>query len=196
MQSFPLYDEKKLFSKIALGDETAFRQVFDLYKTTIFSIALKMLKTHIAAEEITQEVFLSIWVNKTKFNTISEPQAYIITVAYNKIYRHLKLVANEAKLLQTVLQSMNEVHNNTEEMILAHESETLINKAVEQLPPQRQKIYKLSRHMCLSHEEIAQQLHISRNTVKNQLVEALKFIRLHLQETASLLAAILLYFQD
>ena len=64
------------------------------------------------------------------------------------------------------------------------ESEQLISEAVELLPPQRKKVYQLSRIEGLTHAQIAQQLNISTSTVNNQLTEALHFIKKYLQETA------------
>lgn len=129
------------------------------------------------AEEVAQDVFMNVWINRKKFSSINDPEAYLFTIAYNSIYNQLKKISREDHLLTALVEAVQEIQYTTDEQILARESESLINKAVEELPPQRRIIFQLSRHQGLSHDEIAQQLNISRHTVKNQLVEALRFIR-------------------
>jgi RNA polymerase sigma-70 factor (ECF subfamily) len=71
------------------------------------------------------------------------------------------------------------------------ESEELINQAVEQLPPQQKKIYLLSRWSGLNHDQIANELSISKRTVSNQVTKALKFIKQYLGKTTT--AVIILF---
>lgn len=188
-----LYDEKRLFAHIAMGDEAAFRVLFDRYRTRIYAIAFKLTKSTSVAEEIVQEVFLAIWLNKEKFEDVKDTSAYIFSMAYHKVFFYLKKASREAILLETIIATMQQGVNNTEETVAANESRWIIDKAVQQLPPQRQTIYRLSRQDGLSHEEIAHQLNISRNTVKNQLVQALRYIRVCLQKGALFL---LWFLQD
>ncbi len=62
----------------------------------------------------------------------------------------------------------------------------MIRQAIEMLPPQRKLVLKLSREEGLSHDEISAQLKISKNTVKNQIVHALQFIKQHIQNSSGL----------
>lgn len=73
--------------------------------------------------------------------------------------------------------SYHPVANATDAAMLTEEYGTLAHRAINQLPPQRRLIFTLRRQQDLSHEEIAQQLGISKNTVKVQLVKASKFLR-------------------
>jgi len=92
-------------------------------------------------------------------------------------------MALEKKLLQGVPSNKESV-NTTEEMIWAHESENLVSQAIAKLPPQQQMVFKLSKQEGLSREDIACQLHISPNTVKNHLSNAIKFIQIFLRNSA------------
>ena len=83
----------------------------------------------------------------------------------------------------------------TDQMILAHESINLIYKAVEKLPPQQQLVYKLCKQEGLSREDVAHQLHISPNTVKNHLADAIKFIRVFLRNSTLTFLIILWFFK-
>ena len=177
------YDEKALLAKIAIGDESAFRELFDLYKEHFYAVALKMTRSDELAEDIVQEVFMHIWTKRESIMDVENPSSYFFTCVYRRVYQHYRKIALEKKLLQGV-SSRKESVNTTEEMILAHESENLLSQAIAKLPPQQQMVFKLSKQEGLSREDIACQLHISPNTVKNHLSNATKFIQVFLRNSA------------
>ncbi|HEY1164271.1 MAG TPA: sigma-70 family RNA polymerase sigma factor, partial [Chitinophaga sp.] len=80
--------------------------------------------------------------------------------------------------------------NDLELQLDARESKALIQQALTQLSPQKQAIFQLSRQQGLSHEEIGQQLKLSKSRVKNLLVETLKHIRHYLSQHSLLLAVL------
>ncbi len=176
MSDSSLYDEKSLLTQIAVGDERAFRKLFDLYKERFYAVILKMTGSDEIAKDIVQDVFMNIWSKRESLMNVDNLSAYLFTAVYRRVYHHYRKVALEKRLLQTAPQ-INESVNTTEEMILAHESNNLISRAVAKLPPQQQLVFKLSRQEGFSREEIAIKLHISPNTVKNHLADAIKFIR-------------------
>jgi RNA polymerase sigma-70 factor (ECF subfamily) len=188
MRNFSLYDQKVLFRSIADGDVTAFRVLFEAYNKRLYGAALKITKSTYAAEEIVQEVFTCLWESRSCLANVDNPPAYIFTVAYRKTFRYLKMVAADTKLLQSLQGRINEVHNETEEWLEVNETREFIDSAVNELPPQRRLIYKLSRENGFSHKEIAEQLHISSLTVKKQLQLALRHIHSSLARIAPLLA--------
>ena len=186
MSVHDLYDLKEYFKSLARGDDSAFATIFDLYKKRVFGVALKMLKSEREAEEIVQDVFLSIWVAKAKLGDINDPEAYLFTITYNTIYTRLKKASRNQELLNTIIHHLTEIQNTTDETIAAHETGKLINEAVQQLPPQQRAIYELSKQEGLSYDEIADRMHLSKNTVRNHLAEAMKTIRAFLKKAAML----------
>lgn len=83
---------------------------------------------------------------------------------------------------EKISQKMTEGYRFTEEMIEEKESRLLLQNVIQQLPSQQQLIYKLSKQDGLSWNEIAEQVHISPNTVKDHLLKAIKYIREHFKE--------------
>lgn len=184
MKVLPLYDSKILFRQLSEGDEKAFRKIFDLYKERLYFVALKMLKSPAVAEEIVQDTLMAVWTNQSKFTTIDDPEAYVFTIAYNRIYNQLKKTANEHKLVSELIYILQNDQYSGDDIILASETKAIIDEAIEKLPPQRKLIFQLSRQQGLTHEQIANKLNLSRNTVRNQITEALQQIRTHLGKTA------------
>jgi len=114
---------------------------------------------------------------------VENPSSYFFTCVYRRVYQHYRKMALEKKILQ-VASFVSESVNTTDEMILAHESQKLVSRAIAKLPPQQQLVFKLSKQEGVSRDDIAHKLHISPNTVKNHLADAIKFIQIFLQNSA------------
>ena len=184
-------DYKAIFAAIALDDEVAFKALFDLYKNKLYAVAFKWTKSAYDAEEITQDVFISIWTSRAQLPAINDPHAYIYTVIYNKVNKYLKKHTNQQRILRLSLWNAKKYSNETEETILADDSRQCINNAVAQLSPQKKLIYDLSRNQGKSYDEIAEALHLSKNTVKSHLLQAVKFIRHYVKENVLLVGGLL-----
>lgn len=196
MPDHNLYNIKECFQSLAQGDASAFGTIFEFYKKRVFSVAFKMLKSEIEAEEIVQEVFLSIWMAKSKLSHINDPEAYLFTITYNTIYTHLKKTSRNQQLLKTIINHLTDIQNTTDDTIAANETNKLINEAIQQLPSQQRTVYELSKLDGLSYDEIAVQMQLSRNTVRNHLAEAMKSIRVFLKKTAMLFISLVVFLVD
>jgi len=183
-------DYKTLFATIADGDPEAFKSLFEHFKEKVYAVAFKWTKSAYAAEEILQDVFISIWVSREQLAAVNDPEAYLYTVIYNKLNGYLKKEVNQSAILKLFLQNTKQYSNETEETVYAHDSQKFLNNAIAQLSPQRKIIYELNRNEGKSYNEIAETLHISRNTVKTHLLKAVKFIRNYVKENALFLVLI------
>lgn len=182
-------DDKKLFGLIAQGDQVAFTKLFHKYNRKLYPFLLKIVKSQELAEELVQNIFFKIWNRKEKLISVETPQAYLYRMASNLALDELKRIARQERLLKEprVVELTNDWDNTTEETIYFNESKRLVDDAINALPPQRQRIFRMNKIQGLNYDEIAQELGISRNTVKNQLVAAVKHLKNHLGETAVLL---------
>lgn len=180
MTSPELYTDQDLFRLIASGNELAFAELFRRYDRRIYPFVLKMIKSPSAAEEITQEIFIKIWRYRESLSVVEQPESYILTVAARHTLDQIKKRLSETRMLRRWSAGLESSHNDPEELLLLKETEELIQRAVEQLPPQQKSVYNLSRRQQLSYEEIGERLNISPNTVRNHLVKALAAIRISL----------------
>lgn len=185
------YEIKEYFQSLAIGDTGAFGTIFELYKKRVFAVALKMLKFETEAEEIVQEVFLSLWQSRAGLDKINDPEAYLFTITHNAIYAHLRKASRNEQLLNAILYYIAQKQNTTEQTVAAHEADKLIREAVQQLSPQQRTVFELRKQEGLSYDEIAERMHISRNTVRNHLAVAVKTMRTILKKWALFFVAVL-----
>lgn len=177
-----LPDERLLFARMSTGDQQAFAQIFYHYSQRIYGFILNKTKSEDLAEEIVQEVFIKLWNKREELIGIDNYGGYILTMATNKTYDFLRKMASEQRLKEQVWSSIQSYSNVTEETLDLNQSRALLNEAIEQLPPQRKRVFLLSRQEGLSHNEIAERMNLSPKTVNNHLVEALRFIKTYIQQ--------------
>ena len=179
-----LPDEKNLFARAAQGDQAAFTAIFDHYMPRIYGYILKYTKSETSAQDITQDVFAKLWEKRQDLATIESHASYIFTAAFRTSINHFKKEARETRLIKEYHQQTGDEVNDIEDSISFKESNHLLQLAIDQMPPQRQLIYKLNKEDGLSYDEIAEKLNISRNTVKNTIAEATAFVRKFISENA------------
>jgi RNA polymerase sigma-70 factor (family 1) len=172
--------------------DESFKRLFDSYKNRIYGYVLAIARSPYAAEEITQEIFIKLWLCRDLLHEVGNLDGYIFTIARNRTLNHLRKAAHDMKLLRELQDLAAPESNDVEEHSLATDYDRLLRDALELLSPQRRLVFQLSRDRGLNHEEIAHYLQLSRNTVKNHMVEALRFIRHYLGEHGSVL--IILFF--
>lgn len=188
------FDLKVLFGQIAAEDKNAFRVVFDLYRAPFYSAAFKMTRSAWMAEEIVQEVFILLWTKRTLVEAADNPSAYLSGILYNCIYAHFQKIAAEKHMKEIVMQNAVDQEKNTVEKILQEkEDQQILDAIIRQLPPRQQMIYKLSKQQGMSRIEIASELHISPNSVRNHLYDAVKFIRLYFDKKNGAVLTLLLF---
>ncbi len=175
-------DERKLIEKIVGGDEQAFSVLFFKYLPVLQIFATKFTKSDDAAEEIIQDSFLRVWLNRDKLAEVDNVKAYLYKYVSNECLSYLRKKLKEDRVVDAFTAKQQNSHNSTVETINLNEVTKIIAIAVEKLPDQRKNIYQLSRRDGKTIPEIAEILNISPNTVKNALVTALKSIRIHLDQ--------------
>lgn len=177
VRTLPLTNENDLLTRLANGDERAFSAIFHHYRHKIYSYAFHLSGDAAQADELVQETFLKVWLHRDKLPHILRFDNWLFTVARNQVFDMLKGMAREAAFRRQVAGLAEPGANSVEDQMLSRENETRLREALDKLPPQQKLIFTLSRHRGLKHEEIADQLKISRHTVKTHLVQALKTLR-------------------
>ncbi|HWV65373.1 RNA polymerase sigma-70 factor [Chitinophaga sp.] len=178
-------NEKELLRLVAEGDETAYRQLFHLHWNNVYTVALVLTKSVPLAEDMVQDVFLKVWQKRDQFGHVERFEDYLFMMARNHIFTELKKKAKDEHFKQGIIDYFESSGNHADLTLLTKETQEQINLAIGQLTPQQELVYRLSRDQGLSHEEIAHQLNISRNTVRNHIVQSLKVIRDYLKDNTS-----------
>lgn len=179
--------EKELFSRIAEGDEQAFKQLYLQYLPKLRPYLVDMVKS--AADDVIQEAFIRIWMNRDKLSAVEYPASWIFKVAANECYKALRKISYDMKISDNLKQEHFE-----EPDIQYKQTREYVNEAIAQLTPQRKKIYEMSRLEGKKPAQIATELNLSVSTIKNTLTTTLEQIRTYLADKGILLPIILIWY--
>ena len=179
----PQHIDKDIFARISAGDEQAFRYIFDQFKTRVYYFIFRLVRSEEVAEELTQDVFMRLWISRATLTDVDNPGSYLFAAARNRSLDHLRQQKNERSMIQFLERKMGAgTTNTTEDDILYNETNRMLQEAVRLLPEQQRAVYRLARMEGLGREEIAERLGISPHTVKNHLAAAIKTIKTYLEE--------------
>lgn len=178
--------DEELCLQIVESSQPAFRVLYERYNNAIFCYALKLCGSREMALDVVQEVFLKVWVKQKTLNPSLSIKAYLFKCARNLILDHLKKAVYDEQFRLNFLNSYEHDPAPVVNALYSKQLEEIRMDAIGQLPGQRQLIYKLSKVEGLTNQEIAVQLGLSINTVKDQLSKASRFIRQYLHQHADL----------
>ena len=184
--------DAELMKQIKAGNTIAFDALFEKYSRRIFNFSMSILKSSEEAENITQDVFLNLWVNREKIERESSVKYYIFTIAYNSAISIIRRKLKDAHFLD-YLKSLQDL--NQEPVNLQVEYNDLVerlNEIINNLPVRQREVYLLHKVEGLKYSEIAERLNISVNTVENHMSRALKTIREKIENSSFLAKTLIL----
>jgi RNA polymerase sigma-70 factor (ECF subfamily) len=182
-----------ILNALKQGNKNAFEVIFRKYNAKIYQFALATLYDKSLAEDIAQNVFLSVWEHRNDIIPEKKFSAYLFTIAKNLVYRETEKMLLAFRYETHIKSHLCEEDYSSEEKIDAGSLEELIVQMIEKLPEARRKIFLLHFKDDLSNKDIATRLSISEENVEMQVRRSLDYIRKHLKNYISVIA--LFYLQ-
>ncbi len=176
------YEEKGLLKRVSQGDEKAFTRLFNLYKHKVYALGISLTRSEFLAEEITQEVFMKLWVNRGGLGDVEYLNAYLRTMARNTALNYLKRIACERMVLNRIMETSAVADQTTESDIIYNDYHKFLLEAINSLSPQVKKAYILCRYEGLKQKDIAVRMNISYYTVKEYMKKAHSVLAEYLNE--------------
>ncbi|MEN8230222.1 MAG: RNA polymerase sigma-70 factor [Bacteroidota bacterium] len=184
-------EDKKIIKRFKEGDAEAFDTIYRNYSKKMFHFALGLVKNQEIAKDLVQEVFVSLWEKRGQVNLNLNFDNYVFTIAYNSIRKFFRKKAIETKAIDHLLKDSPGIIESVDGTIIYNELLELANKTIENLPPKRKIVYKLSRQEGMKIKEIAGRMNISTRTAENHLAKALKYLK---EELTGISLLMLLFF--
>ncbi len=167
------------FAPIAAGDQLAFERLFREHYKPLCAFARQYVKDVEKAEDLVQDLFFRLWQDREKVQVTMSIKAYLFASVRNRCLNALAVQGRTRSLDE-------EVDDQGQEELTSEEERThrlaRVQAAIEALPEERGKIFKLSRYEGLKYQEIADRLGLSVKTVDNQMGKALKTLREDLKD--------------
>ena len=165
-----------LIQRIKENDLAAFKEFFLIHQPGIFRFLFRYLADRELAEDLTQDTFIKFWLIRDKLDTSSSPKAYLYKIARNLALNSINRkppvtsITSNGSFFQSIISN---TENDYDRIFLLDE----FQKAVNTLPERCRATFILSRYDGFEYSEIAEILHVSLQTVKNQMNKAIAVLR-------------------
>ncbi|TCD28252.1 sigma-70 family RNA polymerase sigma factor [Pedobacter psychrodurus] len=170
-------EELKYLEALKDGHQYAFDFIYTRYSKMLLPKLQRMIKLNEVVDELLQDVFLKVWLNRAEIDLQKSFKGWIFKIAQNTVYGYFRKLALDIKMQRYLLETFAEFYDQTEDYIFNKERVELLNQAIEKLPAQRKEIFRLCRIEGKTYQEAAEILSLSPSTVSNQLVSATKYIK-------------------
>lgn len=161
------------------NDELAFAELHHRFASALYKVALRKIGNKAIAEDLIQDVFITIWLKRHQIIIKKTIQLYLFTSLKNRIINHfrvrLELITSSLSISeQTFVESY--ASNTTEEFVFVNDLQSQYDTYLSELPERSRVVFELSRN-GLTNKEIAESLGIVEKTVEFHISKCLKILR-------------------
>lgn len=180
--------KERLISELREGKASAFRAIYHTYVDRLFSFAFSLTKNSEDASDIVQEVFVRLWESRTNISVGKNLEAYLFSIGRNLFVSACRRRVVEQHYADHAAY-IDDIHSSaTASSALEYdEYRKKFGEALNLLTERQRQIVRLSKFKGLKNAEIAKELNLSEQTVKNQLSLGLKELRRLLAKTSLVL---------
>ncbi|AOM76019.1 RNA polymerase sigma factor [Pedobacter steynii] len=170
------FSDDDLKAKLVAGDDSAFSELYERYSAQVYQYIKKFVHSTDLSEDLTQEIFIKIWQCKSKLGEVQSIRAYLFIMARNHTLNSLKKAMRSDVAMAEIVNSFVEERNETEEELLSKEYHEYLERELNALPARTREVFRFCRQQGKSYDEVAMELGISRNAVKNHMVASMKIL--------------------
>ena len=173
-------DDISLIRLLKQGNQLAFSIIYQTYARQTFSLSFKYLCNKELAEDAVQNLFLKLWSKRAELDEHRPLNRYLFTILKHDLLNTLRDSKSDIFVLDDCIEIIHHIRQQektVEDSMMDQEQIQLIRTAIDQLSPQRKKIFSMKLSGKYSNQEIADILNLSVNTIKFQYSQSLKQIK-------------------
>jgi RNA polymerase sigma-70 factor (family 1) len=175
-------DIEEIILRLKQDEKKALDDLFGYYYPRLFHFSRSILKIETEIDDLLQEVFVKLWLNRQKIGNAETFNSYIFTITKNEVLNLIRTNLRNNSFKNELFQRSVAEEFQLQGQLEFNEVKSGIDQVVSRLPEKRRQIFILSRTEGLSNKEIAQQLNISEKTVEDHITHAIKKIKTSLKE--------------
>ncbi|WP_293933002.1 RNA polymerase sigma factor [Sphingobacterium sp. UBA6645] len=196
MDNYNILSDSELVTLLKRQDRSAFAEIYDRYSMMIYYKINQMLRDENVSKDLVQDLFTSIWEKSELIRDNVGISSYLYVAARNRVLKYIQKGKTRSDYLAEIGKYNLMVSDQTLEKIDEKDLMLLLTAEIAKLPAKMREVFELSRLEDLSHREIAQRLGLSESTVKKQVQNALKILKVRLSRYHSLGVILLIFLRD
>ncbi|MDQ3720958.1 MAG: sigma-70 family RNA polymerase sigma factor [Actinomycetota bacterium] len=167
------------------GDPRAFEVLYDRHSGAAFSLAYRMVGNRVAAEDVSQEAFLSIWRSRLRYRSDrGSVRTWVLGIVHHRAIDALRrsLVHERRRTDVEGLEERQEAPELTDVEVARRDEARHVRSAIETLPSEQSRVVQLAYFGGFTHSQIAEMLETPVGTVKGRMRLGLEKLRRELVE--------------
>ena len=175
-----------LVKRVADGDRQAFEELYDLTSPRVYGMALRVIRDAGFSEEITQEVYLTVWRTAASYDTSGSVMAWLLTMAHRRSVDRIRTeTASRRPTLTHGRESVTPAFDEVAEITERRETVRLIRAGLAHLTPVQRESIELAYFDGLTYREVAERLQVALPTVKSRIRDGMRRLRLSVVDAAA-----------
>lgn len=174
--AFPT-DERVLLLKVSRGDKFAFRELYEQNAPQLYAVALRLMRRRDVAEDIVQEVFLTLWHAADQYDSArGSVRTWLSTITRNRCIDRLRRQPANTVDLEDVQLTADE-RDDPLEQALSRDHLAALSQCLGELNDQQKRAVSLAYFDGLTHQEVAQQMVVPLGSAKTWIRRGLDFLK-------------------
>ena len=169
-------DERQLIDMLRKGDSLSFEILFQQYYVRFYNFCRNLIKDSHAAEDIVQNVFMKVWLNRRNLHPDQSIHNYIYVLTKHEVLNHIR-DRRVYTQVERLIMTDQPAASITDDTLQLRELDERVRRFIAAMPGQRRKVFLLSRYRGMSSKDIAKLLGLSVRTVDRHINLALTSLK-------------------
>ena len=170
--------DEELLERLKFGDHAAYEEIYKRYWAILFRHTRRMISNDEEAKDLVQDLFVTLWQKAPELTIKESLSSYLYGITRYKVFDLFDKRKVKANHLQSLGEFIDHCEYTTDNTVRENELSKLIEQEISFLPTKMREVFELSRKSHLNYRQISQQMEISDQTVKKQIYNAVKILRL------------------
>ena len=174
------YGDIQLIQQLQNSDAAAFDLLYWKYHAAIYTNVLKLMRNETLTEDIVQETFIKLWEKRQTIDITKSISGWLFVVSHNLSITQLRKQVKETA--QEIFSENISVVNSDEDITATEAQWKILEEGITMLSPQKRKVFELCKVQGKTYEQAAEELGISKHTIKEYLTDAVSFVKKYVHE--------------
>jgi RNA polymerase sigma-70 factor (ECF subfamily) len=172
-----------LATRLVAADADALRETYRRFAPAVFGLALRILHDNALAEDVTQDVFVRLWEQPSRFDPTRGPlRAYLLAMTHSRAIERIRKEESQRRRVDAVAQlAASDGHDDPAALVTASRDGLAVRRALAALPDDQRVAIELAYFEGLSYREVADRLDEPEGTVKYRIRAGMRKMKAAMQ---------------